>query len=289
MVTVPNVLGETAGLAVSQLQGAGFSVVQQHRTVSEQASQRRRPCAAGAFRRHDGQEGHHGDHRRRQVHGPDRPAGPTGPTGPSRPDGDHRPDRAPVNPLRVAVLGGGRSSEHDVSLASAARSARGCGPRDIRISTSRSIVTGCGGRDGAEPLAPAWSRARGGRRRLPRSPRTLWGGRHVQGLLECLDVPYVGAGVLALALCMDKVTFKELMARGRHAAGATTAAVSAAEFAAERERRPGLTPLGLPVFVKPARLGSSVGISPGRRGVTSCRGVGGGVCSRLAGDRRGGG
>ncbi len=35
----------------------------------------------------------------------------------------------------------------------------------------------------------------------------------VQGLLECLDVPYVGAGVLASALCMDKVTFKEVMAQ----------------------------------------------------------------------------
>ena len=35
----------------------------------------------------------------------------------------------------------------------------------------------------------------------------------VQGLLECLDVPYVGAGVLASALCMDKVVFKELMAQ----------------------------------------------------------------------------
>ena len=34
----------------------------------------------------------------------------------------------------------------------------------------------------------------------------------VQGLLECLDVPYVGAGVLASALCMDKVMFKDLMA-----------------------------------------------------------------------------
>ena len=41
----------------------------------------------------------------------------------------------------------------------------------------------------------------------------------VQGLLECLDVPYVGAGVLASALCMDKVMFKELMAERRPAAG----------------------------------------------------------------------
>ena len=35
----------------------------------------------------------------------------------------------------------------------------------------------------------------------------------VQGLLELLDVPYVGAGVLASALCMEKVTFKDLMAQ----------------------------------------------------------------------------
>ena len=35
----------------------------------------------------------------------------------------------------------------------------------------------------------------------------------VQGLLECLDVPYVGAGVLASALCMDKAAFKRLMAQ----------------------------------------------------------------------------
>ena len=82
----------------------------------------------------------------------------------------------------------------------------------------------------------------------------------VQGLLECLDVPYVGAGVLASALCMDKLMFKELMAH----AGMPQVdyrAVRAAAFAADRERvLAGLSALGLPVFVKPARLGSSVGI-----------------------------
>src|SRR5438477_5774174 len=75
----------------------------------------------------------------------------------------------------------------------------------------------------------------------------------VQGLLECLDVPYVGAGVLAAALCMDKVLFKELMAR---------AGIPQVRYAAVRDGdgRPPLDALGLPVFVKPARLGSSVGI-----------------------------
>ncbi len=82
----------------------------------------------------------------------------------------------------------------------------------------------------------------------------------VQGLLECLDVAYVGAGVLASALCMDKVLFKELMAR---------AGVPQVEFRSVRVERyrageqavlDDLAGLGLPVFVKPARLGSSVGI-----------------------------
>jgi D-alanine-D-alanine ligase len=83
----------------------------------------------------------------------------------------------------------------------------------------------------------------------------------VQGLLECLDVAYVGAGVLASALCMDKVTFKELMS---HAGMPQVEyrAVRVQELSAE----PGqvladLQKLGLPVFVKPARLGSSVGIA----------------------------
>jgi D-alanine-D-alanine ligase len=82
----------------------------------------------------------------------------------------------------------------------------------------------------------------------------------VQGLLECLDVPYVGAGVLASALCMDKVMFKEVVA---HAGLAQVEyrAVRAREFASDRTRvLAELGALGLPVFVKPARLGSSVGI-----------------------------
>ena len=76
----------------------------------------------------------------------------------------------------------------------------------------------------------------------------------VQGLLELADVPYVGAGVLASALCMDKVTFKDVMA---HASIPQVAYRRARAGDDLRE----LEALGLPVFVKPARLGSSVGIS----------------------------
>jgi D-alanine-D-alanine ligase len=72
----------------------------------------------------------------------------------------------------------------------------------------------------------------------------------VQGLLELLDVPYAGAGVPASAVCMDKVLFKDVMAQH---------GVPQVDYAALR--RPGPVELGFPLFVKPARLGSSVGIS----------------------------
>jgi D-alanine-D-alanine ligase len=79
-------------------------------------------------------------------------------------------------------------------------------------------------------------------------------------LLECLDVPYVGAGVLASALCMDKIVFKDLMAH----AGVPQVdyrGVGEDGYRADPDAvLAGLLALGLPVFVKPARLGSSVGI-----------------------------
>jgi D-alanine-D-alanine ligase len=88
----------------------------------------------------------------------------------------------------------------------------------------------------------------------------------VQGMLELLDVPYVGAGVLASALCMDKVVFKDVLA----AAGVPQVGYDGVREAQWR-RDPGpaldaIAALGTPVFVKPARLGSSVGISKAGEG-----------------------
>jgi D-alanine-D-alanine ligase len=83
----------------------------------------------------------------------------------------------------------------------------------------------------------------------------------LQGLLELLDVPYVGAGVLASSLCMDKVVFKEVLA----AADVPQVPYAGVRLARWREEREAvqreLAVLGAPVFVKPARLGSSVGIA----------------------------
>ena len=79
----------------------------------------------------------------------------------------------------------------------------------------------------------------------------------IQGLLELAGVPYVGAGVLASATGMDKeFTKKLLVAEGLPVgAHAVLRPFSRRWTAEERER------LGLPVFVKPARGGSSIGVS----------------------------
>ena len=163
--------------------------------------------------------------------------------------------------MRVAVLAGGRSSEHEVSLSSAAAvrdglAAAGHEVAPVTIERDGTWVAGGeelalvpgGGLLGAEVVFP-----------VLHGPFGEDG--TVQGLLELLDVPYVGAGVLASALCMDKVAFKEVMA---------AAGLPQVPYLGIRESRwraePGavldeLAALGSPVFVKPARLGSSVGIS----------------------------
>jgi D-alanine-D-alanine ligase len=162
--------------------------------------------------------------------------------------------------LTVAVLAGGRSAEHDVSLSSAAAVRDGLGE------AGHEVVWVEIGRDGV------W-RAQG--EQLSVTPgRGLLGvdvvfpvlhGPYgedgaVQGLLELLDVPYVGSGVAASAVCLDKVLFKRLLA----AVGLPQVAyvgVRAGRYEQERARvLAEIGELGLPVFVKPAHEGSSVGI-----------------------------
>jgi D-alanine-D-alanine ligase len=163
--------------------------------------------------------------------------------------------------MRVAILGGGRSSEHEVSLASAASVRSGlsdAGHVAIPIDIGRD---GVWRRDGhALSLTPGQG-LEGADLVFPVLHGPFGEDGTVQGLLECLDVPYVGAGVLASALCMNKVLFKELMAH----AGVPQVdyrAVHVERYHANQGAILGeLSTLGLPVFVKPARLGSSVGIA----------------------------
>jgi D-alanine-D-alanine ligase len=74
----------------------------------------------------------------------------------------------------------------------------------------------------------------------------------VQGLLELADLPYVGAGVAASAVAMDKDLFKKVM---------RDSGIPVARHHAIRLGDAVENPFGYPVFVKPASLGSSVGIS----------------------------
>jgi D-alanine-D-alanine ligase len=164
--------------------------------------------------------------------------------------------------VRVAVLAGGRSSEHDVSVDSAATVAAALAAGGHEVVAVRLERDGSWrGPDGAPlALAPGGGLL-GADVVFPVLHGPFGEDGTIQGLLELLDVAYVGAGVLASSLCMDKIVFKEVLA----AAGVPQvayAAVREEEWRADADSVRGrVGALGLPVFVKPARLGSSVGIS----------------------------
>ena len=156
--------------------------------------------------------------------------------------------------MRVAVLAGGRSSEHEISIMSGRAVREGleaAGHETISVEISR------GGRwsvNGATICVEPGGGLLTADVVFPVLHGPFGEDGTVQGLLEIADVAYVGAGVLASALCMDKLAFKDAMA---------VAGLPQVEYAALREGDDPATleRLGLPVFVKPARLGSSVGIS----------------------------
>jgi D-alanine-D-alanine ligase len=182
-------------------------------------------------------------------------------TGPDTPRAPARGARADT--LTVAVIAGGRSSEHDVSLASGAairEGLRAAGHEVIAIEIDRD---GAWLQDG-EPIGLRPGRGLAGADvAFPALHGPFGEDGTVQGLLETLDVAYVGAGIAASALCIDKVLFKRLLSAGER----ETPQVAYRGVRAERWRaEPGrvlerLAELGLPVFVKPAHLGSSVGIA----------------------------
>ena len=180
--------------------------------------------------------------------------------------------------LQVAVLFGGRSGEHEVSLVSAASVAAGLrASHDVAC-----VLIDKAGRWllqegevprplGGEPVFLAPVPGDGGRlRRLADArelarPDVFFPVLHgtygedgtVQGLFELAAVPYVGAGVAASATSMDKLLMKALFSR---------AGLPQVEYRALLRRDPVLESrildeLGLPVFVKPANLGSSVAVA----------------------------
>jgi D-alanine-D-alanine ligase len=219
-----------------------------------------------------------------------------------------------VKKLRIGVIYGGRSSEHEVSLASAASvianlDRQRYDPVPIRID-----------RDGRWSIADkppttvvaadviAKARQEGGR--AARSPREAFLVPHpgeetlitieraaeetsrrenaylaglgldvlfpvlhgpygedgtVQGLLELANVPYIGSGVLASAVGMDKAMMKVCFAaRGLPMVAHLVVLRASWQAAPDAVSAAVARQLGYPVFVKPANLGSSVGISKAR-------------------------
>jgi D-alanine-D-alanine ligase len=183
--------------------------------------------------------------------------------------------------LRVALIFGGRSQEHDVSVVSARSVAAALDRTRYEMilmaidrqgwwadpETSRRVLDESG--DRADEVLAFEGSARLSPILLDGSIDVAFPILHgpfgedgtIQGLLEVLDLPFVGCDHYSSASCMDKRTTKRLLAQG----GLPTPAWVEVDTdswlrdsgAAERE----CLELGLPLFVKPARLGSSVGIS----------------------------
>jgi D-alanine-D-alanine ligase len=155
--------------------------------------------------------------------------------------------------VRIAVIRGGRSSEHEVSLrsgASVTAGLRAAGHETVDVVIAKD---GRWSTEGQEIELRAASGLLGCDVAFPVLHGPFGEDGTVQGLLECLDVPYVGPGVLAAAVTIDKLIFKRLL-RER---GIAQVDFCQAGEEGWRERAAGL---GLPVWVKPSRLGSSVGI-----------------------------
>jgi D-alanine-D-alanine ligase len=160
------------------------------------------------------------------------------------------------------ILAGGRSSEHDVSLSSGAGIRAGLQERGHEVEWVEISTEGIWRHEGeALHLSPGEGLL-GADVVFPALHGPFGEDGTVQGLLETLDVAYVGSGVRASALCLDKVLFKQHIAASGGVPQVDFVGLREEQFASgPDEALAQISALGLPLFVKPARLGSSVGIS----------------------------
>ena len=185
------------------------------------------------------------------------------------------------NRKSLAQIFGGRSFEHEVSVVSARSIAGALRQERYDVTpmaidrrgrwadpeTARRVLEASG--DRADRVVAFEGSDRLDRRLLDGSIDVAFPALHgpygedgtIQGLFEMLDIPYVGCDHAASAVCMDKSISKRLLAQ----AGLPTApwhTVVRSDWAREADEvRRRCLALGLPLFVKPARLGSSVGVS----------------------------
>jgi D-alanine-D-alanine ligase len=154
------------------------------------------------------------------------------------------------------VLYGGRSGEHEVSVRSAESIIAAMNP--ARYEVGRIFITPDGRWD-PRPILPEPGANPGIDVVFPVLHGTFGEDGTVQGLLELAGLAYVGAGVLASAVAMDKEVTKRLC-RERGLPVVECVILTRDGLSAESVERE----LAYPVFVKPANLGSSVGISKAR-------------------------
>ncbi|HME10599.1 MAG TPA: D-alanine--D-alanine ligase family protein [Bryobacteraceae bacterium] len=155
---------------------------------------------------------------------------------------------------RVAVLYGGRTGEHEVSLRSAQSIMDNLDPEKYKI---LHYLISKQGKWSPRPIAPEPGANAEIDVVIPVLHGTFGEDGTVQGLLELADLPYVGAGVLGSAVSMDK----EVMKRLAHERGLPVAPYIVLHASELGDLEDICRKLEFPVFVKPANLGSSVGIS----------------------------
>ncbi len=152
---------------------------------------------------------------------------------------------------RVAVVYGGRSGEHEISLRSAQSIIDGLDPERYHVIH---YFISKEGRWRPKPIAPEPGANREIDVVFPALHGTFGEDGTMQGLFELADLPYVGPGVLGSAVAMDKEVTKRLLRQS---------GVPVVDYVVQYRGalNPDAITLPFPVFVKPANLGSSVGIT----------------------------
>ena len=185
--------------------------------------------------------------------------------------------------INLVIIFGGQSAEHDVSCSTAAHVMKAVNPDRYTVTALGIDRTGqwhlaesamaaldqgpdaipaqleASGRSVSSALALSAASASGATVVMPLLHGPLGEDGTVQGLLELLDVPYVGAGVLASAVGMDKALSKDVLAR-HGIAQPRYVAVRDSDISPSRLEQIAAE-LHYPIFVKPANMGSSVGVS----------------------------
>jgi D-alanine-D-alanine ligase len=162
--------------------------------------------------------------------------------------------------IRIAVLYGGRSAEHDVSVKSGQSIVQNLDPARYDVTPVRITTDGAWLFNDSRPeltVTEAAGRLREVDLVFPAMHGEYGEDGKIQSFLQMIGVPYVGNRVLASAVGMDKEVTKKLLA---------AEGLAVADSVVLRPGQDSVDPadvahLGLPLFVKPARAGSSIGIS----------------------------